>query len=107
MTKQKFIIEKNYSKNTKNGSMNSLKITKSNTNKIKTTDVEKLFKTLHNKYGSSSRLMIRGLGPTRWSTLANFNEGLIIDEYEEYFQGKVSNSDTFDNFSELEVIILK
>lgn len=102
--KQKFNINKKYEKLLKNGKQIGIQVAKKNKKLIKQDEIRKFYDTLTQ---DGSRIMIRALAPTGWMTLSSFQDGLLLQDYYEYFEGKVKNASNFDQFEELELVILK
>lgn len=106
MSLAKFNIQKKYVKKLKNGSQTGIMVKKKNNQVMKTQDIRKLYDNLVAD-DENIRIIIRALSPTGWSTLANLQDGLMLQDYEEYFQGHVVDTSKFNQFTELELVILK
>lgn len=102
----KFIKTKLGEKKFKDSKEVTLKITRSDKKKIDIKNITELYEDLKD-YDKDAKIRIRALGPTRWSTLAGYESGLMVDDYEEYFHGKVVNAQKFNNFTELQVTMLR
>ena len=81
---------------------------------IKISEIKKLTEKLI-KDNKGARIMVRALGISHMTTvgegvfltLKGLNERLRLDEYEDYFEGRVADTAKFMNFSQLELTIIK
>jgi hypothetical protein len=48
---------------------------------------------------------IRGLTPLRWYTFKGFDDVLRLDDYDDYFNGRVKNTEKFGKISQLDIVI--
>ena len=85
----------------------TMKIHKNNKNDISPKEIQILTKQLLAKAPKNTKLRIRGLGIDRWQNLKTFDDDLNVQDYDEYYQGKVEDSGKFTNFSQLELIFIK
>ncbi len=74
-------------------------------------DVKNIITKLHQDAetkGEDIRLMVRGLAIDKWATLKSFGEDQFNeDAYLEYFENRVKNVSKFQNFSQLQVTMVK
>ena len=94
-------------KNFKNGKETKYSITKTGDNDTFSTDeITLLYNKLMIKKGyKNGQIMIRAQGITRWNTLATYSSGLLLQDYDEYFNGKICNPAKFGNFSKLQIFV--
>ena len=63
---------------------------------------------INNKYiPENSKSIIRGLNSLQWWTLKSLNEDLNVQNYEDYFQGRVSDSTKFEKFYQLSITVVQ
>ena len=74
---------------------------------IDTSDVKKIVATIYAaglKKGKNPQIMVRAIGPTDWHSFTMSDDGTIdIQEFEDYFAGRVKNTKKFSKFSQLEI----
>jgi hypothetical protein len=100
-----FDIKPISSSKTKDGKITKFQLSKKNKQAMTTSEITKFYTKLRAKYGD--KIHLRGLGPTRWSTLATFQDGLMIKEYDDYFQGTVRDNSKFDSFTDIEFLVVQ
>ena len=80
---------------------------KDNKPNIDTSDVKKIVSTIYAaglKKGIDPQIMVRALGPTGWKSFPMSDDGTIdIQEFEDYFAGRVKTTKKFSKFSQLEI----
>jgi len=59
------------------------------------------------KKGENIKIMVRALNCQRWFTLKGFDETLNVQDFDDYYKGKVQKTEKFEKFSQLQVTILK
>jgi|SaaInlStandDraft_4_1057021.scaffolds.fasta_scaffold95122_2 hypothetical protein len=94
-------------KDFKNGRETKYSITKTDDNDTFSTDeITSLYnKLMSKKESKNGQIMIRAEGINRWNTLATYSNGLMVQDYNEYFNGKVLNPDKFEDFYQLQIFI--
>ena len=102
--KTKFTIEPKYEKKLKDGKQIGISVRKQKKQFIKLDEIRKFYNDLTEN--NENKVIIRALGPDRWSTLASLEHGLNVLDYEDYYRGKVKDTGKFAQFSELEVVVL-
>jgi hypothetical protein len=71
-------------------------------------DVENLLLAIESKArkaGKEAKVKIRGLTPLRWYTFKGFDDVLRLDDYDDYFNGRVKNTEKFGKISQLDIVI--
>lgn len=91
----------------KTGSIEVRQITKNKNNEFITKDdIDRLKISLENKTDASN-VMIRALNGIGWTTLKGFRDDYYDNDYEDYYNNKVADSDKFGKFFQLELTIRK
>ena len=80
----------------------TIKITPKDGGNFDMEDVRKVADDME-RYTDSTNFLIRVMGPVHRHTVKKFDSELFLQEYEDYFFGKVVNPDKFNNFSFVEV----
>ena len=63
---------------------------------------------IYDKYiPENNKCIIRALNSLQWWTLKSLNQDLNLQRYEEYFQGRVSDSTKFENFYQLSITCIQ
>ena len=73
---------------------------------IKVNDVKDILATL-TKGGTDAKIMIRGLNADKWNTLKGYSTDLNIEDFEDYYKNKVSDTSKFEYFTQLEISVFK
>lgn len=92
--------------NHKNGGITVLQITKLNDEMITKKDIDSIKNELEKKTGSEN-VLIRGLNGIGFTTLKGYNQDYDDHDYEDYFNGRVAETDKFSKFFQLEITIKK
>ena len=75
-------------------------------NKIITPDdIKGLLTNLDEEYGSNN-VMIKGLNNTQWFSLKGYNQDLKLEDYDDYYDGRVNDASQFLYFYQLQVYVL-
>ena len=85
----------------------TMKIHRNNKHNITPTEIQMLTKNLLEKAPKNTKLRIRGLGIDSWHNLKTFDDDLNVQDYDEYYKGKVKDTGKFTNFSQIEMVFIK
>lgn len=84
----------------------TMQISRTNNKGINVDEFKKIYAGI--RQGTDSKLVIRGLNGQRWFTFKGYKDDeLNIDDFEEYYENKVSETGKFKNFSIMQITSLK
>lgn len=79
--------------------------------KLKIDEVVKLINSMETNLKKSGkknvRIMVQGLAPDRMRNIKYFDRAFDVDEYEEYWNTKVSDQVKFSEFNQIQVYVLE
>lgn len=94
----------------KNSSTKVIQVSLNNKKQMDVSDVEELvngLETMGRKKKENIKIMVRALLVDKWITLKGYNDELQLDEFDEYYKNKVSNSSKFEKFAQLQIYVAK
>lgn len=83
---------------------------KDNKMKITPSDIKNIVKSLNEqakKKNENIKIMVRGLNGLRMFTLKGFSTDLFVLDEDDYFKGKVRDTQKFADFAQLQISIQK
>jgi predicted transcriptional regulator len=72
---------------------------------LKSEHIKDILATI-SKGNTDVKIMIRALNADKWNTLKGFSTELNIEDFEDYYKNKVSDTSKFEYFTQVEVSIL-